>query len=542
VEAEGVAGSSIHMEDDTQFQESLDSLKQGKPSQQRAAIGRLIQLHDARAAQPLAAMLPITDDEQTRAYIMRALGVLADERAMPAIIDALQNDSSPFVRYDAAIALGHFPSASNVDLLIATLLNPDEREGANGAENVIAGAATALAELGDPRAIDPLLASLSRTDPYTLDMVVRALRDFHDERIVDHLLPLFAIEDGLLHVALCDTLGAQGDVRASDALIGELESDSRMIRQAAVEALGKLADARATPALLEMLQGETVEESRRKIIQALASIDDELAVEPLLAVLADGAPSAQERQVIVEALGSLGVRRAVIPLLTLLASEEDFDVQVRAIRALGALGDARAVDTLLALLTSSDSLICSSACDALGAIGDSRAVGPLIRVLSGADGVEREPGILERTPGEFPRRSAAIALGNLGDLRAREALIAALRDPAPFVQIQVIGAIDKMHITQAADSLAELLAPEQDAFVRMHAARVLGDIGDRRAFDTLIAENLQSDEQLMRGAACHALGHLKDPRAIAPLQAALNDEDEQVRTAATLALQEIQAT
>src|SRR5262249_12578619 len=159
----------------------------------------------------------------------------------------------------------------------------------------------------------------------------------------------------------------------------------------------------------------------------------------------------------------------------------------------------------LALLTSSDSLICSSACDALGAIGDARAVDPLIRVLSGTDGVERRPGVLERTPGEMARRSAAIALGRLGDSRARAALIAALRDPAPFVQIQVIGAIDTMHLMQAADSLAELLTPDQDAFVRMHAARVLGEMGDFRALEPLITENLRHGTDFIRVAACQAL-------------------------------------
>lgn len=528
------------MEDDTQFQESLDDLRQGTPPQQRTAISRLIQLRDAQAVPPLLAMLPLANDEQVRAYIMRALGVLADERALPAIIAALKNDSSTFVRYDAAIALGHFPSATHVDLLIATLLNPDEHEGANGEANVVAGAATALAEIGDPRSIDALLESLLSTDPYTLDIVIRALRHFHDKRIVGHLLPLFAIEDTLLHVALCDTLGAQRDSRATKALIRELQSDSRMTREAAVDALGRIADAQAVFALLALLERETVPDSRCKIINALASCDDKRAVEPLLAVLADGVSSDQERQAAIEALGSLEDRRAVTPLMALLAQEQDFDLQVRAIRALGDLGDPRAVDALLALLTSSDPLICSAASEALGAIGDARAVDPLILVLSGDDGVERESGILERTPGELSRRSAAIALGNLGDPRASESLIVALRDPSPYVQIQAIGALGKMQVTQAADSLAELLTPEQYPYVRMHAARVLGDMGDLRAVEPLMAENLQNSEEFMRVTACHALGHLKDPRATTALQAALDDEDEQVRTAAALALQQIQ--
>jgi HEAT repeat protein len=82
------------------------------------------------------------------------------------------------------------------------------------------------------------------------------------------------------------------------------------------------------------------------------------------------------------------------------------------------------------------------------------------------------------------RKSAATALGDLGDERAVEPLIEALQDEDNFVRKMAATACGKLHDRKAVEPLIEALADE-DPFVRERAAQALGKIGDSRAVDPL---------------------------------------------------------
>jgi len=71
--------------------------------------------------------------------------------------------------------------------------------------------------------------------------------------------------------------------------------------------------------------------------------------------------------------------------------------------------------------------------------------------------------------------------------------------------------------------------------LRCEAARKLGTIGDARAVEPLVAA-LKDRDRGLRVCAASALGAIKDPRAAAPLIVALNDKDEYVRLSAAKAL------
>jgi HEAT repeat protein len=72
--------------------------------------------------------------------------------------------------------------------------------------------------------------------------------------------------------------------------------------------------------------------------------------------------------------------------------------------------------------------------------------------------------------------------------------------------------------------------------VRFAAAAALGEIGDARAVEPLVAA-LQ--DRTLREVAARALGQIGDARAVEPLLAALQDPEEEVRVAAVSALGEI---
>lgn len=123
------------------------------------------------------------------------------------------------------------------------------------------------------------------------------------------------------------------------------------------------------------------------------------------------------------------------------------------------------------------------------------------------------------------RRSAAFALGRLGDRLALDALLrAATRDADDEVRFRAADAID--HVGSAPSEvpdiagLATTLAGQGDAETRARAAEALGRSGDRRALAPLVEAASAADPVVRRGALL-GLGLLGDLRAAAPLEAML---------------------
>ena len=152
------------------------------------------------------------------------------------------------------------------------------------------------------------------------------------------------------------------------------------------------------------------------------------------------------RESAVEALGEIRDGRAVEPLVKTLKDADD-DVREGAAEALGKIKDRRAVEPLIEALKDEDDDVRRAAAEALGRIGDGRAVGALENVLrKGGKAVVRiwaayalvrinknEKAfqyLLTRLKDKDPdiRRLVAYALGEIGDGRAVEPLIEALKD------------------------------------------------------------------------------------------------------------------
>ena len=85
------------------------------------------------------------------------------------------------------------------------------------------------------------------------------------------------------------------------------------------------------------------------------------------------------------------------------------------------------------------------------------------------------------------------------------------------------------------DGLVKALGSEKDHDAREAAAEALGEIGDSRVVEPLVAALGDTDDDV-REAAAEALGKIGDPRAVDPLTAALNDPDHDVRKEAEKAL------
>ena len=144
------------------------------------------------------------------------------------------------------------------------------------------------------------------------------------------------------------------------------------------------------------------------------------------------------------------------------------------------------------------------------------------------------------------RWNAALALREIGDKRAIEPLINALRDGYLDVRNAAFKVLEKIEPEWHKTEVVGRQVPEfinalrdRDSDVRSAAAWVLGKIGDERSVEPLI--NALMDEYWhVREAACKALGKIKDQKAIKFLINTLRDGYSYVRNAAFKALEEIE--
>ena len=245
---------------------------------------------------------------------------------------------------------------------------------------------------------------------------------------------------------------------------------------------------------------------------ALGQIGDIRAVEPLIAVLQqDEATIARESAA--AALGQIGDARAVEPLIAMFKVPAMTNT---AAAALGQIGDARAVEPLTAALT--EKLGFRSIADALDGLGwtpDNGPTGAAYWVAKdewdrcveiGAPAVEVLIAVLKEG-GPLSGGPAAEALGKIGDARAVEPLIAALREPRGR------GAGDDFEWLRTS-GYGGLATAMRDApvIMRARAAEALGKIGDARAVEPLTAAS-RSGEDAVRQAAAEALSKISGPRA-----------------------------
>ena len=194
-----------------------------------------------------------------------------------------------------------------------------------------------------------------------------------------------------------------------------------------------------------------------------------------------------------DALGEIRDIQAIKPLIAALRDENDHvSAWNGAVDALVKIG-VPAVDALIVSLKDKDKWVRSQAVSALGNIGDTRAIEPLIEALKEDEGYG------------YVREAAANALVKIG-LPAVDALIVVLKD--------------------------------KDKWVRWWAVHALRDIGSTRAVEPLLVA-LKDEDSSVQSATTYALGDIRDPIAVEPLIVTLKDRDWEVQCGAAEALGEI---
>lgn len=357
---------------------------------------------------------------------------------------------------------------------------------------------------------------------------------------------------------------------ALDDLLDALEDVDDATREEAVKALAELGN----PATLEPLLQACADDfwSVRSLAgSAVAKIGGSKAVEALIGLFND--PIMEVRNDAVAAMATLG--GSTSDRLIAALKDERWRVREHAAKACGEIKDPRMIDPLIAACRDRDGAVKSAAAEALGKIRTAKGVPALIKLFRDTSKTVRETaGTALMTIGEpsvdpllealndkdFVVRCHAVrALGGMTtdyqigrswvkDPKVVDRLLTMLKDPDRAVREDATIALGMIGDARAVDGLIEAM---KDGAVKRHAIMSLGMIGDARALppvlDALRGKGIRQDgtptpgcivseEAFIKEAAATALGHFRDPHVIPNLIMLLKDANLRDRASASLVL------
>ncbi len=445
----------------------------------RAAVEVLGKIGDSRAIQPMIALLRNSGWKYIGNEVTEAFTRIGDPAVEPLL--AAMGDEESDVRLAALRALGEIGDPIALEPIARALHDPND--------DVRQAAADALGKAGTSgRRIAPLRparADRARRPPprRSAGSAIRA-----------PLTPLIAAirdEDWSVRSAASDALAKLGQPAVAP-LQTALRDIDKKVHQCAAESLDKLGwhpgndetgayywiakqnwvkcAALGPQAITPLLDMRNIKdpEIRKAIVLVFGKINDPRVIEPL--VLSLGDENGAVRDTAAETLGKIGHGKAVRPLIAALR-DESWSVRKAAAESLGNIGDKNAFEPLLEALGDANNRVREAAAEALGKTGNPFAVEPLIGTLE--------------SESEDLRKAAAEALGRIGDSRAVEPLIRALEWDY-YELFEATLAKRKERDPEAEKVLIGELS-EKYIFIREAAARALGQIGDARAVEPLIA-------------------------------------------------------
>ncbi len=432
-------------------------------------------------------------------------------------------------------------------------------------------ALSALGNIGDERALKPLLICLRDEDSGIRSEAVKALKYFDNERAIGPII--IALEDsdvGVRREAVA-TLGflmkEEQAIRKSSVerkrlaiapLIRALEDEEPVIRRESVRALGYSESYRACIPVTRVL-GDTSKEVRMDAALTLGLLRDRRAVEPLIKVLKDNDEDASVRAQTIIALNRLDSDIIIEPLIVAL-NDEDERIRQKAASVFVALFENKegvvfkknpAIKPLLSAMNDNVPMVRIEVIKALGLIKDSQFNSYLIKALS-----DNDDGV---------KQMAIKVLNSMGDKKALPYLENAMRDKNYEVRKEAVKAFSVLKGHESIPYLVNMLK-DSNIEVKRQALISLGRFTDRNSVDVLLGviKNGNEDKHVrlsaisslvkinndpgifidllddsnyeIRKEASRCLGVLMDKRAIEPLIIKIADDNNEVRREAVLAL------
>ena len=500
----------------------------------------LHQLRTLRDFEALEALL----EEQARGFTERPAWLLDTYDRLGLVdkyVERIRSARKWRERAFAAELLGRVGNAKAVPALLETIQATRSEDG-----DVREIALRALARIGDPRAVLPLVEALKLAEnwlaPRIADILVR-----HGDPVVEPILAF--LSDPTRHPARAWAANILGELkvqRAFPVLVVALKDLDDEVRAKAAGALGKLGDRRAVTYLLDHLLSDPAPFVRARIAGALGQFTDGEVIDRLVRALGD--PAWWVRMRSVEALEQIGPT-AESPLSVAL-DDPDPEIRIRAAVALERLGvPTRLMDTIERGEDTPDThamLVKFGVAGARELLAEHlhhasprvrRAIIAAIREAERRD-LGTELVEVARTDADATLRADAFhALHALAVREAVPAALDALGDADERVRAAATGLIGDL----GGSELAAVILPrssDREPLVRAAAARALGLIhasGADREFTRL----LRDPEAIVRAAAAEGVAETRWPGAAPVLTELLTDAEPAVRSAAARALGEL---
>jgi HEAT repeat protein len=316
-----------------------------------------------------------TGEDDVVALLLRVVNVIGGREPIPAIVNFLDHDNSA-IRRLAIETLGEILDPGTVDYLLAKL---DDSDVAcqQSAVNAISALVAAFPECkaGVLSRIRRLLGSSSI--PVKLNSLSLYV-DIQGEGYHDELLLSSKESDPVIRQKAVSLMGRFGEERFADQLVLSLADESPLVRLAAINAIVKLRPKNGIRPLITSLDDDDTW-IRTAAAQALGEYRDPAAIGPLLRHLdVDVAPV---RIAAIEALGKSEDPRVRDRLFTCLM-ENDLEIRRAAILALSRVPGEEVFHKLLVALNDEDWRIRAAAAAALGMRGDRSALDALHTALT----------------------------------------------------------------------------------------------------------------------------------------------------------------
>jgi HEAT repeat protein/tRNA A-37 threonylcarbamoyl transferase component Bud32 len=347
---------------------------------------------------------------RARADACRSLGNIKLPDSVPYLIETLKDEDENVCRA-AGYALARYEEA--VDPLISLLYDANEHalqmaiwvlgelkatkavfEIINMLEHELPdirqNAAYALGNIGDRKAIEPLIKCISKDDNKDVRIyAAESLKKIDNTKNIEKIIKVAKSDDELLRKNIIKTVYPGGTSETSDdrsdyredEIFPEAETLNDRnpdMRKDALLVMAEKYKARALSIIITKLTDpdETV---RDVAIRAIVEINDPVVVDNLIECLRDPSPLVQQRAA--WGLGEFKDRKALVGLLGLLGSR-DGAVRATAAYALGNLEDGRSVEHLCTtMLNDVDPDVRKYSAESLGQIGDKRASNALLLAL-----------------------------------------------------------------------------------------------------------------------------------------------------------------
>jgi len=161
----------------------------------------------------------------------------------------LDFENRVYFKYIGDIIACKYGTGDEISVLISALINDQSRD-------TRADAAEVLGEIGDKRAVEPLIDALKDADCMVQWNAAEGLGKIGDKRAIEPLIITLKAENDILRERAAEALGEIGDARAVEPLIGALNDEDEGVRSSAAEALGKIGDVRAVQPLINALKDE----------------------------------------------------------------------------------------------------------------------------------------------------------------------------------------------------------------------------------------------------------------------------------------------